>query len=269
METKANYVVIGVLTLIAIVGAFGFVYWFQHTGGTGQRTFYRVAFAGPAMGLRTGGQVLFNGIRVGEVTDLRLNAENPQQVTATISVAVDTPVRSDTTASLSFQGLTGIASLSLKGGAPDAKPLAVPEGERLPLIRVDEGATQDITETAREVLRHVDTVVTENQQSLRTAIKNIDAFTATLARNSDRFDRIMAGIDNLTGGPDGKGELPEAVKSFHNLADNLDKRTAEITTDVRRAITTLERTIRNFDRNPQRLIFGNPNAPAQEQQPRR
>jgi phospholipid/cholesterol/gamma-HCH transport system substrate-binding protein len=222
-----------------------------------------VVFDGPAQGLRTGAAVLFNGIRVGEVTDLRLNSQNPRQVTSTISVAVSTPVRSDTRASLNYQGLTGIAALSLKGGASDAPELVVKEGETAPVIGVDPEAAQDITETARDVLQKINTVVNENQESLRAAIKNIDAFTSVLARNSERFDHILAGIDNLVGGTDGKsGEFQEAVKAFHQLADNLDKRTAELTTDGRRALSTLERAIRNFDRNPQRLIFGNPSTPA-------
>ena len=117
-------------------------------------------------------------------------------------------------------------------------------------------------------MRKIDTVLAENQESLRAAIKNIDTFTAALARNSERFDRIMAGIETLTGNGDGKGELPEAVKAYHTLAENLDKRTAEITSDVRRAVGTVERTVRDLGRNPQRLIFGNPGG-SQEQQQRR
>ncbi|HWP26672.1 MAG TPA: MlaD family protein [Xanthobacteraceae bacterium] len=263
METRANYVMIGLLTLVAIIGAFGFVYWFQRAGGVGERAFYRVVFDSPAQGLRTGGAVLFNGIRVGEVTELRLRPQNPRQVVATISVDLYTPVRSDTRASLSFQGLTGIASISLRGGDPGSPLLAALPGEAPPIIPVDEEATQDVTETARSVLRKLEVVVTENQESLRSAIKNIDTFSAALARNAEQVDRIVAGLGQLTGSGDGKGEIPEAVQAFHRLADNLDKRTADITADVRRAVRQLETTIRNFDRNPQRILFGNPPA-AQE-----
>jgi len=263
METRANYVVIGLLTLVTIVGAFGFVFWLQHSGGVGDRTFYRVVFDGPAQGLRTGGAVLFNGIRVGEVTDLRLNPKNPRQVMATVSVALNTPVRTDTQASLNYQGLTGIAALSLKGGAPDAPVLVAKEGETAPVIAVDPEAAQDITESAREVLQKINSVVIENQESVRAAIKNIDAFTAVLAKNSERFDHILAGLDGLIAGTDGKpGEIAEAVKAFHSLAENLDKRTAELTTDGKRALGVIERAVRNLDKNPQRLIFGNPSAPA-------
>jgi phospholipid/cholesterol/gamma-HCH transport system substrate-binding protein len=68
METRANYVLIGLFTLAVIAGAFGFVYWFNTIGGAGERATYRIVFDGSVSGLRTGASVLFNGIRVGEVT---------------------------------------------------------------------------------------------------------------------------------------------------------------------------------------------------------
>src|SRR5690348_17563274 len=124
METKANYFLIGLFTLGVIAGVFGFIYWFQNTGGTGERAYYQVVFDGSVSGLRTGGSVLFNGIRVGEVTGLRLNPDMPQQVSATLSIDKSVAVRSDTVVGLEFQGLTGIASVSLKGGSTAAPVLA-------------------------------------------------------------------------------------------------------------------------------------------------
>jgi len=68
-------------------------------------------------GLLIGAGVLFNGIRVGEVTDLALAADNPRRVDATISVASTTPVRADTKVGLDFQGLTGVPVIALEGGS--------------------------------------------------------------------------------------------------------------------------------------------------------
>ena len=48
-------------------------------------------------------------MRVGEVTKLALDRA--------------TPVRADTKVALAFQGLTGLADVSLVGGAPDAAPV--------------------------------------------------------------------------------------------------------------------------------------------------
>jgi phospholipid/cholesterol/gamma-HCH transport system substrate-binding protein len=295
METKANYVLIGLFTLAVVVGVFGFVYWFQNIGGHGERAYYRIVFDGSVSGLRPGGTVLFNGIRVGEVTDLKLNPQKPQQVVATVSIDKSVAVRPDTEIGLEFQGLTGIASLSLKGGSPD-KPALVGSKDNPPVLTAPPGATQDITQAARETLHRLDNFIAENQQALHGAIVNIDKFSKTLAdnsqrfdaaldnidkfsgalaRNSDRIDKIAQGLQNLTGGADGKsGEINAAAKSIQTLADHLDARTAQMTSgvnqltrlgtrqidklsaDAQRTLATINRTISNIDRNPSRLIFG-------------
>ena len=116
METRAPFVVVGAFVLAAIVAVFGFVYWLHNTGGLGPRATYHVQFDGSVPGLLVGAAVLFNGIRVGEVTDLGLAPDSPRRVNATISVASTTPVRSDTKVGLEFQGLTGVPVVALEGG---------------------------------------------------------------------------------------------------------------------------------------------------------
>src|SRR6516165_10900565 len=117
METRAPYVLIGAFVLAAIAAAFGFVYWLNNAGGVGKRDTYQVQFQGPVPGLLVGAGVLFNGIRVGEVTELALAHDDPRFVNATISVASTTPVRADTKVGLEFQGLTGVPVVALEGGA--------------------------------------------------------------------------------------------------------------------------------------------------------
>jgi phospholipid/cholesterol/gamma-HCH transport system substrate-binding protein len=245
METKANYVVIGLFTLAVVVAIFGFVYWFQSIGSGAERAYYRVVFDGSVSGLRTGGSVLFNGIRVGEVTDLKLHAENPQQVVAWISIDKTTPVRRDTTVGLEFQGLTGIASLSMKGGTLAAAPLEGPK-DNPPTLTADPAATQDVTQAARDMLKRLDLFVTENEKAFKSAVEHIEKFSAALARNAERVDKIAEGLQTLTAGQDGKsGELSEAAEAV--------KRMSETGT---RTLNTIDRAVKNFDRNPSRLIWG-------------
>src|SRR3954468_5768668 len=116
METRAPFVIVGAFVLAAIVAVFGFVYWLHNAGGLGPRTAHPGQFDGPVPGLLVGAGVLFNGIRVGEVTDLGLAPDNPRRVNATISVATTTPVRSDTRVGLEFQGLPGVPVIALEGG---------------------------------------------------------------------------------------------------------------------------------------------------------
>jgi phospholipid/cholesterol/gamma-HCH transport system substrate-binding protein len=279
METKANYVRIGVFTLAVVVAVFGFVFWFQNIGGPGGRAYYRVQFDGSVSGLRTGASVLFNGIRVGEVTNLNLDPQRPQQVTASIAIDKSVAVRKDTEVSLEFQGLTGIAALSLKGGSPSSPPL-VGLKDNPPMLATASGAAQDVTQGARDTLHRLDSFIIENQKAFHGALENLNKFSDALARNSDRIDKIAEGLQNLAGGADGKsGEINEAVRSIRTLADNLDKRTAEITAgfnlltiagtrqinaisvDAHRMISGVEQAVKNIESNPSRLIFGG-SAPA-------
>ncbi len=236
METKANYTLIGLFAVSVIIAAFGFVFWFHNIGGTADRATYVVRFDKSAPGLRPGSAVLFNGIRMGEVTKLALNPQDPHQVLATIEVDKNAPVRADTMVGLDFQGLTGIASVALTGGSPSAQPLASVNGEP-PMLIADPSASQDVTRAARDALRRIDELLAENG-TLNKTFKNVEAFSAILARNSDRIDNILAGLENLSGGPQGKGDIQEAAKAVRQLAEDMDKHVAEISEGINRFSAT-------------------------------
>src|ERR1700731_1249772 len=110
MEIRARYVLIGAFMLAVIAAGFGFVYWLHAFGGLTEKAVYRVRFEGSVAGLLVGGPVLFNGLRVGEVTDLQLNADDPRKVTATIAITPGTPLRADTRIGIESQGLLGGSS---------------------------------------------------------------------------------------------------------------------------------------------------------------
>ncbi len=104
METRARYALIGLFMLAVIAASFGFVYWLENKGGFGQRDYYRLRFESSVSGLLAGSAVLFNGIRVGEVTGLTLDPAHPEDVLVTIGVVHNTPVRSDTQVGLESAG---------------------------------------------------------------------------------------------------------------------------------------------------------------------
>lgn len=194
METRAPFVIVGAFVLAAIAAVFGFVYWLQNTGGLGPRATYRVEFEGSVPGLLVGAAVLFNGIRVGEVTDLRLAPGKPRGVNATLSVAATTPVRADTKVDLEFQGLTGVPVVALEGGT-----LIANAGE-VPTLVAEPGAGQGMTQAARDALKRVDTMLAENSEPLKKTLANLLIFSEGLARNTDKLDSIISGIEKMTGG---------------------------------------------------------------------
>jgi phospholipid/cholesterol/gamma-HCH transport system substrate-binding protein len=279
METRANYVLIGLFTLAVIVGAFGFVYWFNTIGGAGERATYRIVFDGSVSGLRTGASVLFNGIRVGEVTALNLDPSQPRAVVAMVALEKTVAVRADTAVSLDYQGVTGTASIALRGGS-DTSPLAPGNP---PTLKVDAAGAQDVTAAAREAMRRIDQLVADNEAVLKGALKNIEAFSQTLATNSQRIDNILAGTEGLLGGgPDKPGDIAQAARAIKTAAENLDTRSADIMTgltrfsnsglrewerlaaDGRRTLAEVDKMVRNIDKNPSRLIFGGSNAAAED-----
>jgi phospholipid/cholesterol/gamma-HCH transport system substrate-binding protein len=194
METRAPFATIGAFVLAAIVAVFGFVYWLNNSGGLGPRITYHVQFEGSVPGLLVGAAVLFNGIRVGEVSDLALAPDNARRVNATISVVSTTPVRADTKVSLEFQGLTGVPVIALEGGVLPAGSAPVP------VLIAEAGAGQSMTQAARDALRRVDTVLAENSEPLKDTIANLRTFSEGLARNTGKLDGIVAGLEKLTGG---------------------------------------------------------------------
>src|SRR5438309_10042693 len=272
METRANYVLIGAFTLAVIAAAFGFVLWFQSLHTTKQRSPIRIVFEGPASGLRHGGSVHFSGIRIGEVVSVKL--DNPRRVVALAMVENNAPIRKDTLVGLEFQGLTGVAAISLKGGA-EAAPAVPLDEDGIPVLTADPNALQDVTEAIRGTLQNINKVVSDNQEAVKNSLRNLEVFTSSLARNSERIDNVMAkvdgvmgkadnlmlGLNSLAGGKDG-GELFQAVKSIRELAEDFDKRSGALMADGRRTLGDISRAVINLDRNPTRLIFGPANASA-------
>jgi phospholipid/cholesterol/gamma-HCH transport system substrate-binding protein len=193
METRAPFVIVGAFVLAAIAAVFGFVYWLNNESGIGKRETYHVVFNGPVPGLLVGAAVLFNGIRVGEVTALDLVADRPHDVHATIAVAEQTPVRADTKVSLDFQGLTGVPVVALEGGEDAAAPRVQDA------LIAEKGAGQSMTQAARDALRKVDSVLSQNAAPLHDAISNLSTFTDGLARNTPKLDGIVAGLERMTG----------------------------------------------------------------------
>jgi phospholipid/cholesterol/gamma-HCH transport system substrate-binding protein len=199
MEIRAPYALIGLFVLAAIGAVFGFVFWLHNAAGLGVRTVYQVRFENTVSGLLPGAAVLFNGIRVGEVTALRLNPEDPRQVIATIGVAADTPVRPDTHVGLDFQGLTGVPVIALEGRSNASPAWPTSGGPRV--LAADPLAGQSMTQAARDALRRVDSVLAENAGPLRETIANLNTFSAALARNSSRLDTIVAGLERMVSAP--------------------------------------------------------------------
>jgi phospholipid/cholesterol/gamma-HCH transport system substrate-binding protein len=220
MERQARFVLMGSFVLAFAVAIFGSVYWLHGMGTFGATTIYTVRFQGGAPGVGIGSSVLFDGLRVGEVTSIGFNPVDPNQVVATIAVDQKTPVREDTQVGVDTQGLMGGGVISLRGGTA-ASPAPSGVGGAPPVLEADPALVLGLSETARQVLQRIDKMLADNSDSLHATLSNLQVFSDALGRNSGHVDAIMQGLERMTGGGPAKAPMPTydlaAPTSFPSL----------------------------------------------------
>lgn len=204
METRANYALIGAFTLAVLAGAFGFVFWFSGAEKTSDLRAYKVIFPGSISGLLVGNSVLFNGVKVGDVTKIDLMPDDPSRVYAMITVDSRVPVRSDTKARLEYSGLTGSASVGLNGGSSSAAPLAPAKGGQVPVLYAERSDFQDLIQTARKIASRASDILDkggkildDNTDKINDSVKNVQKFTDALASNADGLKDFMSAMADI------------------------------------------------------------------------
>jgi phospholipid/cholesterol/gamma-HCH transport system substrate-binding protein len=199
MEAQARYTLVGLFTLVVVAAGFAFVYWLHGFADIRTSAIYRLRFEAPVVGLRPGVAVLFNGLRVGEVTSVAFDPNVPSILTARIAVAPTTPVRADTRVGVDAESLLAGATVALTGGASTQPLQPGPDGEP-PLLIAPADQTQSMSGAARTALARLDGILAENAKPLHTLLDNLSTFSAALQRNSGRVDSILAGLEKMTGG---------------------------------------------------------------------
>lgn len=201
METRANNIAIGAFVLAVVVIAFMFTFWLLSAGDRSSRRDIRIIFPGAVTGLPVGGQVLFNGIRIGDVSNLTYDPQNPRLVVAIVRVDANAPLRRDTVASLGFTGLTGVAYVDLSGGSSEAPPLFSQTTDTVPVMYARRSQFEDLLQGAGDIMRkadstltHIDELVINARPEVEQTFQNIEVFTRALADNADGVNDFLAGI---------------------------------------------------------------------------
>jgi phospholipid/cholesterol/gamma-HCH transport system substrate-binding protein len=290
METRANYALIGVFTLAVAFAAFGFVYWFSGPSQSGRQEIYQIVFSGSVSGLSRGSSVLFNGVKVGEVTRLAISEKDPSKVDVLVRIDERTPVKTNTRARLETRGFTGAADVLLVGGTPGAPDLVAQPGQRYPQIQAERseiqnllGNVQNLSTKAAEVLVKLDLLLDENKESINATLKNAATFTKTLSDNSDqiasfikdaseaahslkpvaaRLDRVLAAGEKTIQAIDPKklkaitGNIAGASTNLKNFSATGLRQYEQLAVDARKAVDTLEQAVRSIERDPSQFIWG-------------
>jgi phospholipid/cholesterol/gamma-HCH transport system substrate-binding protein len=239
MERDAHYALVGLISAVLFVGVLVFVVWLARLQFNTQYSIYDVDFKGPVRGLSSGGEVFFNGIKVGEVTKLSLDKSDPNRVRARIRTTADAPVRVDSYATLEPLGITGVNYIQLSAGTP-TKPLlrdVTPEGQ-VPLIHSRRGALEGLLEGGGDVLAR--SVEALNRVNQLLSDQNIANFDATLSNIKDATalaknqKQLFADLDKTVKSIDASSQR---IAVLSNDADHL------LTVDGRQTLTKLDGAI--------------------------
>jgi phospholipid/cholesterol/gamma-HCH transport system substrate-binding protein len=207
METKANYTIVGIFTVLVVAAAFGFVYWMAEFGRGGPMAQLTVRIPGSANGLSVGSPVRFNGIPVGTVRGLSIDADDPAYSLAFTEVQADAPVFPTTRAVLEIQGLTGAAYIELSGGRKgDERILQKSFDSGVPAeLTADLSSVTNLLATADKILKRADTAIGELQGFVQDArgpltatVRNAEKFSNALAANSDGIQTFLESLSSLS-----------------------------------------------------------------------
>ncbi|MEZ5791179.1 MAG: MlaD family protein [Nitratireductor sp.] len=230
METRANYVTVGIFTLFVLAAAFAFIYWVSRLDETTNLVPLNVKIEGSVTGLGDGSDVLFNGIKVGKVSRVLFDANDPRIVYAITQVKADTPIRDDTYATIGSQGLTGIAYISLKGGSPASPLLLESDDDAIPVISAQPSAVNDILETVREVAGRANTMMTsvesfinDNREPISQTVANVKTFSDSLAKNAEGVDKFLVGVSKAAASLETlSAKLDGSIAGIENIVKSVD-----------------------------------------------
>lgn len=259
METRANYVLIGTFVFIAAAAVLLFVVWISGGALSRATDTYDVVFEGPVNGLTVGGEVRFNGIKVGEVERLSLDRADPNRVIARIKVDEETPVRQDSVAQLDLLGITGVTFIQIRAGSPD-KPLMErgPEGqpavirtERTALDELFSGG-QDLLTVAGDTINRInDTFSPENVASITATLNNIETISGKLASENGTIDAATSALRSVDRAATALSKLAVTVDAAAKTIDsNVGELSAELKVmlaDIGPAVKDLRSAIANVN----------------------
>ncbi|MDQ3057875.1 MAG: MCE family protein [Pseudomonadota bacterium] len=239
METKANYVLIGAFTIAVAIFGLLFALWAANYSSEKSFREYHVVFNEAVTGLSEGGVVRYNGINVGTVESLDLVPNDPRKVIALVRLEADVPIKTDTKAKLSQDGLTGPGFIQLTGGSPAAPPLVQVDKREIPIIQTESSALQNIADTASRMVDRMDKILSEqNVKRIANTLESIEGMTGAIGDQREDLRALIINAREST-------ELLEKTLTTTNRAiEDIDR---ELVKQLPGIVNKLDGTLTKMD----------------------
>jgi len=297
MENKSYAFVAGLFALLLGAAALLAIYWLN--GSKDSEHDYIVVTKQNIGGLNPQAQVRYRGIRVGKVSDIRLDPEDYSNILVTISVNDDVPLTKGTVAKLNYQGVTGLAHILLLETGKGNEAL-VPNNEQPPRITMMPSMLEELTETgmatlaeARQMMASANAMLdAESRAHLKATLANLETVSSNMKPVLDNLNTTLAQVNkllddrNIRNLAQAAGEVQPLLADARLLIGKMqvatDKfdiaigdasaggtsalmpRLNELATDFSLTSRQLSRVLRVLEDTPQGLVFG---APAPEPGP--
>lgn len=222
METRAHHVLIGLVTVLVVAGAMLFGLWLTKSSVDDAFKDYEVIFNEAVSGLSRGSPVQYNGIKVGDVTSLRLDPKDPRRVLARVRLSGDTPVKEDTQAKLTLAGVTGNSFIQLSGGTPHSPELKGKDG-KLPVIVASPSPISRLLNDSSDLVTNINMLLHNATQMFSDS--NIEHLSNTLAN----LDQTTGAFANQNGG------VSEAIAQLAQVGKQANATLAETQALMRNA----------------------------------
>lgn len=247
MEPRAHHVLIGAFTVVVAVMAVLFALWLNKAGQHAGERYYTVVFNEAVRGLTVGSAVQYNGIKVGEVTDLSLDPADPGVVRARIKVQDDILIKKDTRARLVLTGITGASVIGLSGGSPDSPELPQPESGDAIIVAMPSPITQLLansdnlmTNLTALVMSAQQVLSPENAQRIGRSLENLERFTEALAAPTQDLAQLIPALTQAS--RQAETALKQATVLMARADTLLDQQGEAALRGVSQAMASLENT---------------------------
>ncbi|MDD2664307.1 MAG: MlaD family protein [Dechloromonas sp.] len=294
MENKSHAFAAGLFVLLLGAALLSALYWLN--GDREATRDYIVVTKQNIGGLNPQAQVRYRGIRVGKVSDIRLDPQDRSNILVTIAVRADLPLSRGTVAKLSYQGVTGLAHILLLETGNGDDPL-LPEGGVPPRIAMIPSLIDELGETgtatlvqAQQLMASANAMLTpDNARRLAATLANLEAASAGLKpvlghldttlvqvnkllddRNVGRLSQAAADVGPLLGDARLLLTRMQATSERIDLAVGdaagggaaaLVPRLNDMAADFSQTSHQLSRLLRILEESPQGLVFGVPAVP--------
>lgn len=293
METKARYILVGAFTLGAMAALLGFLLWLAQVEINRSYAQYDIVFE-TVSGLSQDSLVRYNGVDVGKVLSIDLDRENPQFVRVRIEVRATTPVRQDTVAMLSSQGVTGVSFVGLEGGSPMSDPVEAIPPATVPLIASKPSVVQELTDAAPDLLQEAIALIEdvrefttpENREAVAAILKNVETVSGRVDAIVERAEKLVTAAEGTLARADAalgkaeaafasadaviKDDIPGLVAELKATAADVGDTASELETfarsalpeyrdlaaDARKVIANIGAVADRIGRDPGRFLLG-------------